>query len=144
MSVFVVCDRVQPVEGQLNLTLLDFEGSKLWSEQNAIKIPALSSKAYFSAPTNMLLAGRDAKNVFLVAELLVGGKPVSRNEYFFQPFKNLALPRPQINTSVLPVRGGFKITLSAEKFARAVYLSLPNYQGFFEDNYFDLMPGEKV
>ena len=54
------------------------------------------------------------------------------------------MPRPQINADVLPVRGGFKITLSAGKFARAVYLSAPNYPGVFAENYFDLIPGQKV
>jgi hypothetical protein len=39
---------------------------------------------------------------------------------------------------------GFKLTLSSDKFARAVYLSMPNYPGFFSDNYFDLIPGQKV
>jgi beta-mannosidase len=42
------------------------------------------------------------------------------------------------------VRGGLKISVSADKFARAVYLSAPNYAGFFADNYFDLIPGRKV
>jgi len=44
----------------------------------------------------------------------------------------------------VPTRTGFKITLSSDKVARAVYLSAPNYTGFFADNYFDLIPGRKV
>jgi beta-mannosidase len=44
----------------------------------------------------------------------------------------------------VPVRGGFKVTLSADKFARAVFLSAPDYNGFFTDNYFDLIPGRTV
>jgi beta-mannosidase len=82
--------------------------------------------------------------VFLFAEVLVDGKPVSSNEHFFQPYKNLSLPRPQIATDVVAVRGGFSVALSADKFARAVYLSAPNYAGFFADNYFDLIPGRNV
>jgi len=42
------------------------------------------------------------------------------------------------------VRGGFKISLSADKLARGVYLSAPSYAGFFVDNYLDLIPGRKV
>jgi beta-mannosidase len=44
----------------------------------------------------------------------------------------------------VPVRGGFKVTVSADKFARAVYLSAPGFVGSFSDNYFDLIPGEKM
>ncbi len=67
---------------------------------------------------------------------LVGGKTVSHNEHFFQPYKNLLLPQPQISSEVVRTRAGFRITLSSDKLARAVYLSAPNYAGIFSDNYF--------
>jgi beta-mannosidase len=91
-----------------------------------------------------LLAGKNPKELFLLTEVLVDGKLVSSNKQFFGLYKELSLPMAQINFEVMPVRGGFKITLSADKFARAVYLSSPNHEGFFTDNYFDLIPGEKV
>jgi len=146
ISVFVVSDRVQPTAAQLSLSLLDFEGNKLWGQEDEIQIAALNSKSYLRVPINTLLAGKDAKAVFLLSELLVDGKPVSSNLHFFQPYKDLNLPRPQIKTDVVPVRGGLKVTLSADKFARAVYLSAPApaSTGFFVDNYFDLIPGRKV
>jgi beta-mannosidase len=74
----------------------------------------------------------------------MNGKPVSANEYFFQPYKNLLLPRPQISAEAVRTSAGFRITLSTDKLARAVYLSSPNYPGVFVDNYFDLIPGRKV
>ena len=148
INVFVVSDRLQPAAAQLNLSLLDFEGNKLWGQQKDIEVAPLNSKSYLTVPLNTLLAGRDPKVVVLFTEVLVGGKRVSSNEHFFQPYKNLSLPRPQISIDVVPVRGGFpsgfKVTLSADKFARAVYLSAPDYAGFFSDNYFDLIPGQKV
>jgi beta-mannosidase len=75
---------------------------------------------------------------------LVGGQSVSRGEHFFQPYKSLLLPQPQISAAAVRTGTGFRITLSANKLARAVYLSAPNYDGFFVDNYFDLIPGRKV
>jgi len=54
------------------------------------------------------------------------------------------LPRPQISISAIRTQTGFRITLSSDKLARAVYLSAPNYPGSFVDNYFDLVPGRKV
>ena len=108
-----------------------------------IEIAALTSKSYLTIPIDRLLAGKDPKGVFLFTEVLVGGKRVSSNEHFFKPYKDLAVPRPQIKTDIVPVRGGFKVTLSTDKFARAVYLSAPNSVGFFADNYFDLIPGQE-
>jgi beta-mannosidase len=144
LKVFVVSDRLQPVTAQLSLSLLDFEGNKLWSQQEDLEVVPLNSKSYLTLPLSTLLAGKDPTGVVLFAEVLVGGKRASSNEHFFRAFKDLSLPRSQINADVVPERGGFRITLSADKFARAVYLSAPNYAGFFADNYFDLVPGQKV
>jgi beta-mannosidase len=144
MNCYVVCDRLQATAAQLNLSLLDFEGHILWNQQQDIQVAALNSKSYWKIPIDELLAGRDPKSVFLLAELLVGGKTVSSNEHFFQPYKNLSLPRPWISAEPARTRTGFRITLSSDKLARAVYLSVANYAGFFEDNYFDLIPGRKV
>jgi beta-mannosidase len=144
INVFVVSDRLQPVAAQINLSLLDFDGNRLWNQRQDVEIAALNSKSHLTIPINTLLAGKDPARVFLYMEVLVDGKRMSSNEHFFRPYKDLALSRPQIHSVVAPVRGGFKITVSTDKFARAVYLSAPNYAGFFVDNYFDLIPGEKV
>jgi beta-mannosidase len=144
LNLYIVSDRLQPTAAQLTVSLLDFEGHGLWSQQQDIEVAALKSKSYFTVSLETLLAGKDAKGVFLFSELLVDGKPVSRNEHFFQPYKNLSLPRPQISVEAVRTRTGFRITLSSDKLARAVYLSAPNSAGFFVDNYFDLIPGRKV
>jgi len=144
LNFYVVSDRLQPTAAQLRVSLLDFEGRQLWNQQHDIGIAALNSKSYLSIPIEGFLSGRDPKSVFVFAELWVGGKAISSNEHFFQPYKNLLLPRPRISAEAVRTRAGFKITLSADKLARAVYLSAPNYRGFFVDNYFDLIPGRKV
>jgi len=144
LGFYIVSDRLQPTAAHLQVSLLDFEGRKLWADQQDISVTALSSKSYLNLPVNLLLSGKDPKSVFLFAELSVNGKSISRNEYFFQPYKDLLLPRPQISLDAVRTEAGFRITLSADKLARAVYLSAPNYEGSFEDNYFDLIPGKKV
>ena len=144
INVFVVSDRLHAAAAHLNLRLLDFEGNKLWSQQQDIQIAPLASKSYVSVPVDSLLAGKDPKNVFLFTEVLINGKRVSSNSHFFQPYKALSLPRSEVRLDIAPVRGGFRIVLSADEFARAVYLSAPNVGGSFTDNYFDLIPGENI
>jgi beta-mannosidase len=144
LNFYIVSDRLQPMVAQLKVSLLDFDGHTLWAQQQALEVAPLNSKSYFSIPIEKLLSGRDAKSVFVFAELSVNRKPVSANEHFFQPYKNLLLPRPQISAEAVRTSAGFRVTLSTDKLARAVYLSSPNYPGVFEDNYFDLIPGRKV
>jgi beta-mannosidase len=144
LDIFVVSDRLQPAAAQLNLSLLDFDGNQLWAQRQDIEIQPLTSRAYATVPVASLLARRDSKAVFLLSEVLVDGKLLSSNEKFFEPYKNLSLPPSHITTGVSAVRGGFKITLAADKFARSVYLSAAEYAGAFSDNYFDLIPGRRV
>ena len=142
IEFFVVSDRLSPMAAQLKLTLLDFDGHLLWNQEQNIDIAPLKSRSYLTVPISSVLAGKDPKAVFLFAELVVDGKTIASNQHFFQPYKNLSLPQSQVSADVVPTRAGFKVTLSADKFARAVYLSAPG--GSFVDNYFDLIPGRGV
>jgi beta-mannosidase len=144
LHFYVVSDRLTAVPAQVRMTLMNFEGEKLLSEERNVTIKPNSSSSYLDVPLSSLLKGRDATNLMVYCELSTGGQVLSRNEYFFSAPKKLALPRPSINVDVLKVRGGYKITLASDKFAQAVYLSLDKYEGFFVDNYFDILPGEKV
>ena len=144
INFYVVSDRTAETPAQLAVSLMDFAGHTLLSMKTDVRVAALQSRSYFSQPLAQLLQGQDTKNLFLHCELLVGGRPVAGNEYFFRPFKELALPRPQISTDITPTRQGFRVTLSADQFARAVYLSLARGDGHFSDNYFDLIPGRPV
>jgi beta-mannosidase len=142
LEFFVVSDRLSPIAAQLKLSLLDFDGHVLWNREQSIDVAPLKSKSYLTVPISTVLAGKDPKAVFLFGELVVDGKTIASNQHFFQPYKNLSLPQSQVNADLVPTRTGFKVTLSADKLARAVYLSAPG--GSFTDNYFDLIPGRRV
>jgi beta-mannosidase len=116
----------------------------LASDVKGVAVEPLTSKSYVSLSLDELLKGRDAKRVMLYCELFVGGKATSANSYFFEPYKNLSMPTARVSADVVPARAGFKITLSSDKFARAVYLSSGDADGSFSDNYFDLLPGSRV
>jgi hypothetical protein len=45
---------------------------------------------------------------------------------------------------VTRTRAGFSVKLSTDKFANAVYLAVPEHDGFFSDNFFNLAPGHEV
>jgi beta-mannosidase len=54
--------------------------------------------------------------------------------------KNLDLPDPGITWTAIRVDDGYKISLTSKNLAKNVFLSC-EIDGFFTDNYFDILPG---
>ena len=65
------------------------------------------------------------------------------NYYYFLPVKDLNLPEPSVQHTVVKTDAGFDIHLETDKLAKNIYLQTGDEQGFFSDNYFDLLPGDK-
>src|SRR4029077_336924 len=105
-------------------------------------LAANASRLYLSVGRKEILGAADPKKVMLVAEVSEQGKPLGRNIFWFEKTKELDLPNPDLRLEVTPGdRGTFVIQASATKLARDVYLTTAS-DGFFGDNYFDLLPGE--
>jgi beta-mannosidase len=109
-----------------------------------VAVAPLTSKSYFDVRVEDLLKGTDQKNMVVYCELEVNGKVVSDHDYFFAPFKELSFAKPTITSEVVPIRGGYSVKVSSDKFAKAVYLAVAQHDGFFSDNFFNLAPGRTV
>ena len=146
LQFYVVSDRVNFVPAKIKVTLMSFDGATLKTVERGVTIAPLTSRSYFEAKVSELLEGQDPKRVFLYADLLVNGKAVHSNDYLFAPFKELAISQPTITPEIIPAqeRGKFRVKLSTDKFAKAVYLAVPDHDGFFSDNYFNLAPGREM
>jgi len=89
--------------------------------------------------------GKEAKNkVVIVAELVEDGNSVSENILYLDLPKNLNLPAAIVRKKIVKINTGFEITLESDKLAKHVYLKNDATEGFFSDNYFDLVPGREV
>jgi beta-mannosidase len=145
VDVYVVSDKLQPLNGTIHTRLLDFSGKVLSEKTQDVQIPAQSSAIYFTADQKELLANADPTKGFLVFDLTVGGQQVSRNLIFFDTMHNLDLPKPvKIETSLDKSNGGYAVTLRSPALARSVFVSFGDLDVKTEDNYFDLLPGEAV
>jgi len=144
LKLFLVSDRPQAVSAKIKVSLMSLDGATLKSFVRDVEVAPLTSRSYFDIRVSELLEGTDAKNVVVYCELLVNDKTVSSHDYFFTPFKELKLPKPTITSDVVQTRNGFSIKVSSDKFAKAVYLAVPEHDGFFSDNYFNLAPGREM
>ncbi|MFB0517468.1 MAG: glycoside hydrolase family 2 protein [Candidatus Neomarinimicrobiota bacterium] len=144
VQIYIVSDRTTEISGNLQVRLIDFDGRTIKEWNKAVRIPPLRSAAYLSLTEEDLLSEADPTRSLLYMELGVAGKLTSTNRQFFEIPKNLAWPSPVIKASVRRGDDGLIVELAADKFASNVFLCSDRYDGFFRDNYFDLMPGRAV
>jgi beta-mannosidase len=145
IDVYVVSDKLQATNGRVHMQLLDFSGKVLIEKTQDVLIPAESSAVYLSMNEKEILSSANPEAAFLVFDLNVDGKRVSRNEVFFDHMRNLDLPlKPVIQSSIQPTKDGYALTLQSPVLARNVYLSFGDLEVTPSDNYFDLLPGEQV
>jgi beta-mannosidase len=147
VKLYVVSDRVAAAPAQIRARLVQLESWKtLKTFEQDVSIDPLTSRSYLDLKLSELLAGTDKENAVLYCELVVNGKTVSSQDYFFAPFKDLVIPKPTIAVDVVAAkeRGKFMVKVTSDKFAKAVYLAVPDTDGFFSDNFFNLAPGREM
>ncbi len=145
-SVAIVNDRLSSIHAKLKLSLIDFNGKIIWENISSVNIPANSSDNYFDTDKNnfRLKYKNQITNMFFSVELTENGKLLSKNHFFFEPFKKLNIPHPEVSVkNIKNTDSGFDILLTTPQLAKNVYLQIGDEEGFFSDNYFDLLPGEK-
>ncbi|MGA8617939.1 MAG: glycoside hydrolase family 2 protein [Candidatus Sulfotelmatobacter sp.] len=145
VDVYVVSDRLQQFSGTIHMRLLDFSGKSLLDQTKDVQVPAQSSAIYFSVDKAALSDKADLHKSFLVFDLEVAGRQLSRNLVFFDVTHNLELPvSPKIETTLTKTGDDYTITLQSSQLARSVYLSFGDLDVQSSDNYFELLPGESV
>jgi beta-mannosidase len=143
-KVGIVNDRLEQVNAQLILKMMDFDGRVVWERASLVEIPSNSSRDYFNENINEFMSKRDTRNLLFLAELVENGKLLSRNIFFFRPYKELNIPHPAVEHNIVKTEGGYDIELRTDKLAKNVYLQIEDEAGFFSDNYFDMLPGSRV
>ena len=146
LKVDVINDRLNPINAELKLKLMDFGGKVVWENSKQITIPANTSTNFFEVNKTTFLAenGNLADQTVLVCELVENENVISKNSIFFKPYKELKIEKPQVSYEIAGAAGGFDITVKTDKLARNVYLQIGDEEGFFSENYFDLLPAESV
>ena len=144
-KVSVVSDKLKYIDAKLKLSVIDFDGKVLWTDEKNIEISANSSNIYFQDDLDQLLKGMERENILLHAEVLdYDDRLLSENIIFFMAVKDLELPKPEIKHNIQKIENGFLLKLSSDKLAKNLYLRADELEGRFSDNYFDLLPGASV
>lgn len=146
LKVGIVNDLLESITAQLRLKLMDFNGKVVWEDMSVVELPANSSGNYFDVNKNEyeFTYRKQLDKLVLVAELVKAGEVLSKNTFYFKPFKELKIEKPTVEYGIVKTETGFDIELKTDKLAKNIYLQIGGEKGFFSDNYFDLLPNEKV
>jgi len=140
VKIYGVSDLPEDQAAVLELTLMDFSGEKKWSAQDEINLKGNASAVYYAADIREMPVD-DKANLLLWAALKAeNGEVLSENILYFADPKDLDLPQPKIQIIAENEGGKTRVRLSSDKLAKNVFLD-GNCDGWFSDNYFDLLPG---
>jgi beta-mannosidase len=140
LAICVVSDSISDINASLKWKLMDFNGNSLSEEQKEISILNNSSGMYAEVELNQL-AGRKSE-LFLSVELWSRNKLLSSALHYFEKPKHLKLLPAKIKMEVAEKNENYLIELTSETLAKDVCL-ITAADGFFSDNCFDLLPGQK-
>ncbi len=142
LQVKVVSDSLSNTAAELELVVMDFSGRKGFTRTLPVAIRANSSQLCCSLPAAELLAGFERSSALLRLTLRVGELLLASDIHYFAPVKSLTLPPCTLDAGVTAAPGGCVITLRSSSLAKNLCLECSDPEGFFSDNYFDLLPGE--
>jgi beta-mannosidase len=146
LKVFGVNDLLDTASVELQLRALTFDGDKLFEASvTELSIKPDSSKLLWELPLKTVLNNKKPENC--VVELLLLGKAgelLHRRLYYPASPKKMKLAKPKLDiSSVEKVEAGYQVTVQTNgKLAKNVYIQT-DADGFFSDNYFDLLPNER-
>ncbi|MFH0909588.1 MAG: glycoside hydrolase family 2 protein [bacterium] len=140
--VHIVSDRTEPVQARLIGQLVDLTGRVIAAWRRDILVRPLHSDRYLMLGGHDLPAHLDPRNTLLRCSLFEGNMLLSENAHYFAAPKDMAFRDPQIKVTPYSDETGSRVVLSAGAVVRHVVLQADRLDGMFENNFFDLFPGE--
>ena len=143
VQIKIANDGLSDQAATLESVLHDFNGNILWQKQIEINLLKNSSPVYLTVPENEFLSKGNPSQMVLETVVKSGDKELGQNLYYFTDFKNLKLEQPELSKTISKISDSeYEITLSTKKLAKNLAFFTSKTDGFFTDNFFDLIPGK--
>ena len=146
VAVYVVSDKTGPIDGELRLRVMTFDGTVLIEKKENVQVAALSSKIYWQLPIeeSLIAKGIDPTKVVLATDLVAAGNVVSANLTYLAPTVEIHLPPAPLKTELTKSGDSYRLKVSSPVLARSVYVTFGEVDAEASDNYFDLLPGQSM
>ncbi|PWT99406.1 MAG: beta-mannosidase [Bacteroidetes bacterium] len=133
VNVWVVNDRLESYQDDLELAVYDFHGRKVFSKEWSVMVEANASRKIGFVSEEEALAGLAPEEAVMVLR-----SKTYENIYYFRDQKDLSLEKAELTVDVREN----EIIISTNVLARMVTIEIDMEQLIFEDNFFDLLANE--
>ncbi|MEI7675136.1 MAG: glycoside hydrolase family 2 protein [Bacteroidales bacterium] len=137
--VTVVSDKLKDINALFEMNVCDFSGKVIRSKTIKVNVKANHSTTAFKDLTANLTANVNGN--YFSFKLKNRNELIADKIYFLTYPKSLQLDKPQIMSNIRKKNNTWIIRLKTNVLAKNVYLNFKDVEGFFSDNYFDLVPG---
>lgn len=144
IELTAVNDLLDVMEATLKVSIYDFDGN-LKQEQTPkqITIPANNSIPLGRWEIKNFVKKRNRDDVFMHAELVQDDTVIAEQIVYFEEVKKLKLPKEfDLEQRVEKQHDHYLIHLYSDHLLKNVYLQFEGIEGFFSDNYFDVLPNK--
>ncbi len=144
LNFHILNDRLNIESASLRIQLLSFGGEVRSELVLPVEAKANSAEKVYSVKVSEILGEEIPERTVLLAELEQDGRVIDQRTHYFVPAREIELTTPNIRaTRTDDGEGRTTIALETDVLAKQVWLTA-EAEGVFTDNYFDLVPGEKV
>ena len=143
LDVYVVSDREEDFPAVLSYRLLQFNGEECWQYEQPLTVPTDRSVLVNTWKLSELQKKAALPEVVMEITLRQADTILSESLVYLTDEKHLSLPpNPGIQATVSTDAPPYRIDIITDKLAKNVFLEFPEVNGFFSDNYLDLLPGK--
>ncbi|MFH0989526.1 MAG: glycoside hydrolase family 2 protein [bacterium] len=139
--LILVSDALKAFEALLDVTVMDFNGTRISHLTLPVTVPANSSAKIPTIPKQQLIGDANESRSVIHLQLRRGQETLHERYAYFRLPKELELHKPTLMRAIQKNLTGYTIELAASTLAKSVMLACGDDACFFSDNYFDLVPG---
>lgn len=136
VRIHIINDELKAYKGMLRCTVTDFTGKQVYEKTQTVNIGENSAKIYLEVPVAQWK--ERASGLLLSATFESEGRQLQALHYFVK-HKELQLKKPKISIRYID---DTTLEITSDVLAKNVMLSSDKIH--FSDNYFDILPGQKV
>ena len=144
ISIFMVNDKREQVEGDFFIYIMDFSGKVLYMDGRYKTLSANSSGVEYGNKLSVMLQGASPNEVMIVLNFKPKNKPAEniQRTFYLVPPKELKLDNEvKVLKEVKPVEGGYNIRLRSTSLLKSAVFTTDT-EGWFEQNYIDVVPNQ--